>query len=526
MSVEKERWAESFGTGCLSASQMGCALGLRGRISDFIHYERELKHTQLAFQGNEFTSHGVRIEPIARAVYEYYTGNTVLDGGFHVHPVHTFLGCSPDGIIIDNDQTIGILEIKSPFHALYAPGKPENMSNGIPKSYMCQMQCQMQITNSPYCDFFVYLHTTRDRVAWRVKRSDAWWSWAISKLQLVSRAIASSKVPEALQSRTFRFPDFDFECIETELLITPRENRHVYGDPKIPNPRAYALREGEECYIYAHELNVRKQSLAGVSKSKEGFYIVSSQFHRKCLVRVKEEGNEYDPFFTVFDSDSECLYRVLGKNVYPIQGKSEIALSENRDGSPPKKRSLLAQNAPGDNLCEPAIRPILLSVRDIGEYYGSLDANASVHIIEGDIPESHRFSVSKLVERILDRFSDCTYSTFEQFMKCLSIESDYSDSLPTDDSTQSETKELHILRSNCIDGIVQFILILGESFQTWQEFTLPSEWMIPTLVLPASTQNLSQDATNEFSKNYPSNVILWGEGCLRQRCRVITNYWG
>ncbi|CAD2216281.1 YqaJ-like viral recombinase domain containing protein, putative [Angomonas deanei] len=82
----------------LSASQFGMALGFCGKISDYVHYLRNVVGTEMEFTGNACTAHGIRTEPKSRALYELITGCKVHDGSFFLSQ-DGFLGCSPDGRI-------------------------------------------------------------------------------------------------------------------------------------------------------------------------------------------------------------------------------------------------------------------------------------------------------------------------------------------------------------------------------------------------------------------------------------------
>ncbi|GET91487.1 hypothetical protein, conserved [Leishmania tarentolae] len=94
---EKLKWKAAHPHG-LSASQFGMALGFCGRVSDYVHYLRNIVGTDQEFKGNACTAHGIHMEPKARALYELLTGCRVHDGGFFVTS-DRILGCSPDGQI-------------------------------------------------------------------------------------------------------------------------------------------------------------------------------------------------------------------------------------------------------------------------------------------------------------------------------------------------------------------------------------------------------------------------------------------
>lgn len=97
----KVKWKEFCPHG-LSASMFGMALGFKGKVSDFIDYERHIVGTKLEFKGNECTDHGILTEPKSRALYEMLTGSKVYSGGFFLGR-DALLGCSPDGRVFMKD---------------------------------------------------------------------------------------------------------------------------------------------------------------------------------------------------------------------------------------------------------------------------------------------------------------------------------------------------------------------------------------------------------------------------------------
>ena len=246
---EKLRWRDE-GNGGLSASTFGMALGFCGRISDYVTYVREIVGTPMEFKGNEATAHGCRTESKARACYELITGHHVHDGGFFTSE-DRILACSPDGIVAvpkeeatpDGGTSEGgqpsfglrarrrpfrLLEIKSPFKALYDGSRKLYQPHGIPLHYMCQMQGQMAISGAEECDFFVFLDTPGDCqvVCWRVQRSKSFWDWCEPKLRLVSSWIRDG-LPKGID-RTFRFERFDFSTLDVRPLAAPFSVTHQW----------------------------------------------------------------------------------------------------------------------------------------------------------------------------------------------------------------------------------------------------------------------------------------------------------
>lgn len=92
---------------------------------------------------------GTEMEPDARAVYEFYSGNPVSEVGFVPHPVISQSGASPDGLVGD----LGLVEIKCPQTATHI----ETLLGGvIPGKYIHQMQWQMACAGRQWCDWVSY----------------------------------------------------------------------------------------------------------------------------------------------------------------------------------------------------------------------------------------------------------------------------------------------------------------------------------------------------------------------------------
>lgn len=93
---------------------------------------------------------GTRFEPIAKAIYEEKTNCTIIDVSCATHPRYSFLGASPDGLIVPKDGSDiarygRLVEFKCPI------SRPE--TDGIPEAYRYQMQMQMECTGIDECEY-------------------------------------------------------------------------------------------------------------------------------------------------------------------------------------------------------------------------------------------------------------------------------------------------------------------------------------------------------------------------------------
>lgn len=94
---------------------------------------------------------GTRFEPVAKKIYEDTTGCDIIDVGCCQHPVHKFLGASPDGLIVpryadaDPRRYGRLVEFKCPMSRV--------RKDEIPSYYMHQMQMQMECTGIDECEY-------------------------------------------------------------------------------------------------------------------------------------------------------------------------------------------------------------------------------------------------------------------------------------------------------------------------------------------------------------------------------------
>lgn len=92
---------------------------------------------------------GTRFEPIAKRIYEEKTDCRITDVSCVQHPVHAFLGASPDGLIVPNGEDPKrygrLVEFKCPISR-----KP---TEEIPAGYIHQMQMQMECTGIDECEY-------------------------------------------------------------------------------------------------------------------------------------------------------------------------------------------------------------------------------------------------------------------------------------------------------------------------------------------------------------------------------------
>lgn len=99
------------------------------------------------------TRWGNTYEPEARAKYAEFTGLTVNECGFRVHPEIPYFGGSFDG-----ETDGGIIEIKCPYDPIVHQENCNLKLNGINSShdYYGQIQANIEVAGVDWCDFISY----------------------------------------------------------------------------------------------------------------------------------------------------------------------------------------------------------------------------------------------------------------------------------------------------------------------------------------------------------------------------------
>lgn len=125
----------------VTASDWGAVLGENPYSTYNKVLSAKARPDEKKFMGNAATAWGQKYEPIMNLIYERRGGVRVLEFGLLQHPVHSFLGASPDGI------TEGgvMVEIKCP--------SSREITGIPPRYYWCQVQGQLEVCNLEVCDF-------------------------------------------------------------------------------------------------------------------------------------------------------------------------------------------------------------------------------------------------------------------------------------------------------------------------------------------------------------------------------------
>jgi putative phage-type endonuclease len=120
---------------------------------------------------------GTRFEPIAKEIYCRLSDFPIeiVDTTCIPHPTVSFLGASPDGIIITNGIRHGrLVEFKCPISRVFSD------DTEVPKSYYHQMQLQMECTGMELCEYIEFQFKTPAYSEWVDSKCDYKGFYAVS----------------------------------------------------------------------------------------------------------------------------------------------------------------------------------------------------------------------------------------------------------------------------------------------------------------------------------------------------------
>jgi len=103
--------------------------------------------------------YGRLAEKRARECFEKVTKKSVVECGLVVKTSQPWCAASPDGIVLEKDGSVALLEIKCPFKDRNSKISVNYVCNGkLLKThpYFCQVQFQMYVCNIEKCYFFIY----------------------------------------------------------------------------------------------------------------------------------------------------------------------------------------------------------------------------------------------------------------------------------------------------------------------------------------------------------------------------------
>jgi len=110
---------------------------------------------------------GTRFEPVAKEIYCFTENVKLVDLSCVRHPEHSFLGASPDGLILTSDERNGrLIELKCPI------SRPFTNDTPIPDAYYHQMQLQIECTGLKECDYVEMQFKTMNYSEWSLLEAE------------------------------------------------------------------------------------------------------------------------------------------------------------------------------------------------------------------------------------------------------------------------------------------------------------------------------------------------------------------
>lgn len=213
----------------LTASDVAAALDIKPFPSFKGSAREELLRKKTTASGafsNRFTVHGTIHEDEARQKYEQMTGAKVLEFGLLVHPQHTWLGASPDGITTHGS----VVEIKCPISREIVPGS-------VPHHYYPQLQIVMEVCDLDQAIFIQYKPAS---ITWPhppefdvtlVPRDKAWFADALPKLQAFYQEMVAAKA--AIIS----------DQVVSQPVTQPPKTKRTQRPARLTTPRVCSVRD-------------------------------------------------------------------------------------------------------------------------------------------------------------------------------------------------------------------------------------------------------------------------------------------
>ncbi len=158
------------------------------------------------WDGNEATRRGTELEPIARDMYDARYNRRSHEIGLVQHPVHKWLGGSPDGVTEDGL----LIEIKCPLTRKITPK--------VPKHYIAQIQVLMEILELEECDFIQYRPAVGDApeefVVTNVPRDRQWFETYMPVMRDFWQMVEAAKVKGLceLLDDTVAYAPYEVKC--------------------------------------------------------------------------------------------------------------------------------------------------------------------------------------------------------------------------------------------------------------------------------------------------------------------------
>ena len=151
----KQRTPEWYETryNLLTASNLWKVFGSQAQYNSLIYEKckpleiRDYSNASVPMDITNSLQHGILYEPLSALYYEYVNNTKITDVGCIPHEKYSYIGASPDGIIMDTSSSLygRMIEIKNIVN---------REITGVPlEAYWIQMQLQMEVCDLEECDF-------------------------------------------------------------------------------------------------------------------------------------------------------------------------------------------------------------------------------------------------------------------------------------------------------------------------------------------------------------------------------------
>ena len=118
--------------------------------------------------------YGRETEPKAKEAYCKEQGKVVHESGLVISQNYPWLCASPDGLVVEDNGELTVLEIKCPVSGQDGPIQVDYIKEGSLSRnhpYFAQVQVQLFCCNAQQCHFFVY--GSQDNQLIKIPRDDA-----------------------------------------------------------------------------------------------------------------------------------------------------------------------------------------------------------------------------------------------------------------------------------------------------------------------------------------------------------------
>lgn len=137
---------------------------------------------------------GTRFEPIAKDIYSSLSDFplSIVDTTCIPHPTVSFLGASPDGIILTEGVRNGrLVEFKCPISRVFSD------DTEVPKAYYHQMQLQMECTQLDMCEYIEFQFRSPSYSEWTDSKAEYKGFYAVTddEMQVKYRDLKDERDP-------------------------------------------------------------------------------------------------------------------------------------------------------------------------------------------------------------------------------------------------------------------------------------------------------------------------------------------